>query len=95
MYSYLVPTQRRIVSLVSLGKHAWLAFRTKGSLLKHAMKPLGVGILVTGGPAAVYRPVERWRPSSRKHVLRAYFTLGVLSVFSGIFWASLTHFLFL
>ena len=47
----------------------------------------------TGGPAQ--GPVERWRPSPRKHVLRAYFTLGVLFVLGGIFWASLIHFLFL
>ena len=35
------------------------------------------------------------RLSPRQHVLRAYFTLGVLSVFGGIFWASLICFLFL
>ncbi|MET0721254.1 MAG: hypothetical protein ABWY64_10515 [Tardiphaga sp.] len=60
------------------------------------MKPLDVGILLTDGPAqcALDGPVE-WRPSSRKHVLRAYFTLGVLSVLSGIFWTSLIYFLFL
>ena len=47
----------------------------------------------TGGPAQ--GPVERWRPSPHKHVLRAYFTLGVLFVLGGIFWASLIDFLFL
>ena len=34
-------------------------------------------------------------PSPREHVLRAYFTLGVLFVLGGIFWASLIYFLFL
>jgi hypothetical protein len=51
----------------------------------------------TGEPAqgVLCSPVERWRASPRSHVLRAYFTLGMLFVLSGIFWASLTYFLFI
>ena len=44
---------------------------------------------------ALFGPVELWRPSPRRHVLRAYFMLGMLFVLSGIFWASLIYFLFL
>jgi hypothetical protein len=57
------------------------------------MKPLGVGIPIGGVPAQ--EADYRWRPSSRSHVLRAYFMLSVLFVLGGIFWASLIYFLFL
>ena len=46
------------------------------------------------GDAAVYARSYIWRPSPREHVLRAYFTLAVLFVLGGIFWASLIYFLF-
>ena len=47
------------------------------------------------GDAAVSARPYTWRPSPREHVLRAYFSLGVLFVLGGIFWASLIYFLFL
>jgi hypothetical protein len=74
---------------VSLGKRVWRAsLGTEGSPLEQTMN--------TAGPAqgTLYRPVERWRPSPRGHVLRAYFTLGILFVLNGMFWVSLIYFLF-
>ena len=47
------------------------------------------------GDVAVFARSYFHIPSPREHVLRAYFTLAVLFVLGGIFWASLIYFLFL
>ena len=47
------------------------------------------------GDVAVFTRSYIHTPSPREHVLRAYFTLAVLFMLGGIFWAILIYFLFL